>query len=97
MNKPKAKRKPNLKRRAKKAAIRAEKEQQMAEYLLGKGWEVTGVMQDVWTLPDWKPEKSGLCRKSLRGAYEIQQRLDAQGFARSPGIDTDLTQSILDD
>jgi len=85
-----------LRRKAKKEAKRLEREAQMAEYLLGKGWKCCGPMKDVWKIDHWNIEKYSTeeCTMSLHQAHKAQLKLDAMGYERPKSADDDLADFI---
>lgn len=79
--------------KAKKLEKRLAEESQMAEYLKSNGWNQSGPMMDVWSIPGWdKPET---CYATLRRAFRIQKKLESVGYVKPAGLDDDLGEDIL--
>lgn len=76
-----------------KAQVRLKKEQEMAEYLRGKGWQQCGPLGDVWKTVNWK-SGSEFVVLSLTHAYQAQVKLDHSGVERPANLDDDLAAKI---
>lgn len=58
--------------------VLAEKNTELANFITDRGWTIAG---DVWSKQNWKAEHSkndGVCKTTLRRAYQIQLKLDLE-------------------
>lgn len=68
------KQKQNKKNKA--AQKRKIEEAAMAQYLIDKGWEQSGIMGDVWKIDSWKSFQENPC---VREGYRMQPNPEGSG------------------